>query len=66
MPRFSAGEISPVEALRQACQQLKEMCAHIKGTFEQAWAEFEAQQPEPQPAPGNAAVGDAREGMAVD
>ena len=66
MPSSVAGEISPVEALRQACQQVKEMCAHIKGKFEQAWAEFEAQQPEPQPAPGEAAVGDAREGMAVD
>lgn len=55
-----------MEALRQACQQLKEMCAHIKGTFEQTWAEFESQQPEPQPAPGSAAGGDAGQGMAVD
>ncbi len=62
-PDYLIGEISATEALRQACQSLKDVCAHIKGTFEEAWAEFEAQQPVPEPVAGHAAAG---EPMAVD
>jgi hypothetical protein len=48
----TAGEISATEALRQACQSLQDMCAHIRVTFEKAWDEFEAQQPPPEPLAG--------------
>lgn len=34
-----AGEISAVDALRQACQSLKMMCAHMKETFGEAYRE---------------------------
>ena len=41
----SAGEISAVEALRQACQSLKQLCGHMKATFNEAYTQYE-QRPE--------------------
>jgi hypothetical protein len=40
-----AGEISAVEALRQACASLKQMCGHIKATFERERDEYVAAHP---------------------
>ena len=34
-----AGEISAVEALRQACQSLKQVCEHMKLTFQEEYRE---------------------------
>ena len=38
-PTDAAGEISAAEALRQACRNLQEVCAHVKTSFETAVAE---------------------------
>lgn len=35
----TTGEISAVEALRQACQSLKQVCEHIKTTFQKEYQE---------------------------
>ena len=35
------GELTAVEALRQACQSLKQLCGHIKSTFTAAYEEYE-------------------------
>ncbi len=35
----NAGEISAVEALRQACQSLKQVCEHMKATFQEEYQE---------------------------
>ncbi|EIE22071.1 RBP11-like subunits of RNA polymerase [Coccomyxa subellipsoidea C-169] len=35
----TTGEISAVEALRQACQSLKQVCEHIKATFQEEYRE---------------------------
>lgn len=42
----TAGEVTATEALRDACQNLKEVCMHAKQTFKDANAEFDNNQPE--------------------
>lgn len=41
-----AGAVSATEALRDACQSLKDVCLHVKQTFEDANAEFDANEPQ--------------------
>ena len=33
-----------MEALRQACQSLKQLCGHMKATFNEAYAQYEQKQ----------------------
>ncbi|CAK0748214.1 hypothetical protein CVIRNUC_001822 [Coccomyxa viridis] len=40
----TTGEISAVEALRQACQSLKQLCGHMKATFNEAYTQYEQRQ----------------------
>lgn len=42
-----AGEISAVEALRQAAHSLKQLCGHMKAIFEKERDEFVAANPAP-------------------
>ena len=35
------GELTAVEALRQACQSLKQLCGHMKSTFTEAYDQYE-------------------------
>ena len=42
-----AGEISAVEALRQAAQSLKQLCGHMKASFEKERDGFVAADPAP-------------------
>ena len=37
-----AGEVTATEALRDACQSLKEVCLHVKQTFKDANVEFDS------------------------
>lgn len=39
-----AGEITATEALRDACQSLKEVCLHVKQTYKDANTEFDHNQ----------------------
>ena len=39
--RLLAGEVTAVEALRQACQSLKQLCGHMKSTFDEAYEQYE-------------------------
>ncbi|KAK9846616.1 hypothetical protein WJX81_007679 [Elliptochloris bilobata] len=60
----TTGEISATEAMRQACRELREMCAHVKKTFEHAQeSEVKEPPPKPKPAPGMTA---GSEPMTVD
>ena len=38
------GELTAVEALRQACQSLKQLCGHMKTTFTEAYEQYEQTQ----------------------
>lgn len=40
-PCLVIGELTAVEALRQACQSLKQLCGHIKSSFTEAYEEYE-------------------------
>ena len=33
-----------MEALRQACQSLKQLCGHMKATFNEAYTQYEQKQ----------------------
>ena len=39
--RLLAGEVTAVEALRQACQSLKQLCGHMQSTFNEAYEQYE-------------------------
>ena len=36
-----SGEVTAVEALRQACQSLKQLCGHMKSNFTEAYEQYE-------------------------
>ncbi len=38
------GELTAVEALRQACQSLKQLCGHMRSTFTEAYEQYEQTQ----------------------
>jgi hypothetical protein len=40
-----AGEVTPNQALRKACDDLKQVCSHVDGVMDQALAKFKLQQP---------------------
>ncbi len=41
---MSAGEISATQALRNACEDLKDVCNHMKATFHKAQEKHDAKQ----------------------
>ena len=49
-PCLLAGEVTAVEALRQACQSLKQLCGHMKSAFTEAYEQHE-QSKDAQPMP---------------
>ncbi|CAL5218993.1 g748 [Coccomyxa viridis] len=40
----TTGELTAVEALRQACQSLKQLCGHMRSTFTEAYEQYEQTQ----------------------
>lgn len=36
-----AGEVTSAHVLREACESIKEVCAHMKGTYSRALEEYE-------------------------